>query len=57
MEAHSADVEEVPKVLAVAFVAVVAAANAQSLFWGYLSCLLVDADSGVALGADPSGAT
>lgn len=55
-EVHFEDVEEVPKVRVVAFEAAVAAANAQSLFLGCLSCLL-GADWDVALGADPWDAT
>lgn len=56
-EVHFEDVEEVPKVRVVAFEAAVAAANAQSLFLGCLSCPLVGADWDVALGADPWDAT
>jgi hypothetical protein len=54
---HFEDVEGVLEVPVVAFEAVVAEANAQSLFSGCLSCPLVDAGWDVALGADPSGAT
>lgn len=56
-EVRFEDVEEVPKVQVVVFEAVVAAANAQSLFLDCSSCPLVDADWDVALGADPSDAT